>query len=60
MNTEAMAGGEFIFYSGILPVRVSISGLATVPSHEIVHVVAQHHEETSSEIIFNGIASTPL
>jgi len=46
-------------YMGILPVCEDESGIATVLSHEIGHVLASHSAEQASSFLFFGIASIP-
>jgi predicted Zn-dependent protease len=46
-------------YSGILPICKDETGLATVLSHEIAHIVAGHLAEDASKRTVIGIASIP-
>ncbi|MBN3041257.1 MAG: M48 family metallopeptidase [Candidatus Omnitrophica bacterium] len=49
VNAFAMAGGKIAVYTGILKVTKDDSGLATVLSHEIAHVIANHAGERMSQ-----------
>lgn len=46
-------------YSGILPVYLDETGIATVLSHEIAHVVAGHEAELTSAHTVLAVASIP-
>lgn len=59
INAFAMPGGKVVVYSGILDVAKSRAGLATVMSHEIAHVIANHGSERMSQGLlaqFGGVA----
>ncbi len=59
INAFAMPGGKVVIYTGILDVAESRAGLATVMSHEIAHVIANHGNERMSQGMlaqFGGIA----
>ncbi len=45
INAFALPGGKVVVYTGILPVAQDEAGLATVMSHEIAHVFADHGGE---------------
>lgn len=49
VNAWAMPGGKIAVYTGILPVAENDRGLATVMSHEIAHVLANHGNERMSQ-----------
>lgn len=42
VNAFAMPGGKIVFYTGILPVAESETGVAVVMAHEIAHALADH------------------
>lgn len=58
INAFAMPGGKIAFYTGIMPVLNSDSGIAFVMGHEIGHVIGGHHAEASSNKALAGIAAT--
>ena len=58
INAFAMPGGKIAFYTGILPVLNSDSGIAFVMGHEIGHVIGGHHAEASSNSALAGIAAS--
>jgi len=60
INAMVSAGGMVIIYSGLLPVCRDSSGLATVLSHEIAHVVAGHNAEAMSAQGFFILAAIPV
>jgi len=51
--------GKFTIYTGIVPICQDESGIASVLSHEIGHVIASHSAEQASSLLFFGIASLP-
>ncbi|KAE9367074.1 hypothetical protein N431DRAFT_318160, partial [Stipitochalara longipes BDJ] len=59
VNASVSPSGKVIIYTGILPICKDESGIATVLSHEIGHVVASHSAEQASSLLFIGIASIP-
>jgi predicted Zn-dependent protease len=48
-NAFCLPGGKVGVYSGILPVTLDETGLATVIGHEVAHAVARHGAERASE-----------
>lgn len=48
-NAWAMPGGKVVFYTGILPITQTETGLAVVMGHEIAHAVANHGSERYSQ-----------
>jgi len=64
VNAFALPGGKVVVYTGILPVAKDEAGLATVMSHEIAHVFADHGGERLTQSLLaqmGGIAlSTAL
>ena len=42
VNAWCMPGGKIVVYSGILPVTLNDSGLATVMGHEVAHALSDH------------------
>jgi Zn-dependent protease with chaperone function len=59
VNAQVSASGKVIVYSGILPVCLDETGIATVLSHEIAHVVAGHETELASAHTVLAVASIP-
>lgn len=49
VNAWCMPGGKVVFYSGIIPVCESESGIAVVMGHEVAHAVARHGAERMSQ-----------
>ena len=48
VNAWCMPGGKIVVYSGILPVTLNDSGLATVMGHEVSHALANHGAQRMS------------
>lgn len=48
VNAWCMPGGKVAVYTGILPLTMNESGLATVMGHEIAHAIARHSMEQIS------------
>lgn len=51
VNAWCMPGGKVVFYTGILPVTATETGLAVVMGHEVAHAVARHGNERMSQAI---------
>lgn len=49
VNAWCMPGGKVAIYTGILPVTLNETGLATVMGHEIAHAIARHSMEQMSQ-----------
>lgn len=59
VNAWCMPGGKVVFYTGILPVTRTETGLAVVMGHEVAHAVAEHGNERMSQALlaqFGGAA----
>ncbi len=59
VNAWCMPGGKVAFYSGILPVCQTESGIAVVMGHEIAHAIARHGNERMTQGLiqqFGGLA----
>jgi len=59
VNAWCMPGGKVAFYTGILPITQSETGIAVVMGHEIAHAVASHaNERMSTGLVVNfGVAA---
>lgn len=48
INAWAMPGGKVAFYTGILPIAESETGIATIMGHEVAHALANHGQQRMS------------
>ncbi len=48
VNAWAMPGGKIVFYTGILPITQSETGVAVVMGHEVAHALADHGAQRMS------------
>ncbi len=48
LNAWCLPGGKIVVYSGILPVTLNETGLATVMGHEVSHALANHGAQRMS------------
>jgi len=48
INAWCMPGGKIVVYSGILPITLDETGLATVMGHEVAHALANHGQQRMS------------
>jgi len=48
VNAWAMPGGKIVFYTGILPICESETGVAVVMGHEVAHALADHGAQRMS------------
>ena len=54
VNAWCMPGGKVAFYTGILPITQTETGIAVVMGHEIAHAVASHaNERMSTGLLLN-------
>jgi len=60
VNAWCMSGGKVVVYTGLLPITVTESGLATVLGHEISHAVARHGSERMSNQMLIQFGSNAL
>ncbi len=60
VNAFAMPGGKIAVYTGILPVTRDENGLATVLSHEVAHVLANHSGERLSHYLLVQLGGLTL
>jgi predicted Zn-dependent protease len=60
INAFALPGGKVVVYTGILPVAKDDAGLATVISHEIAHVFADHGGERLTQSLLTQMGGLAL
>jgi predicted Zn-dependent protease len=60
INAFAMAGGKIGVYTGIFSVAKDEAQLATVISHEISHVIANHAGERMSQLLVANLGNVIL
>ncbi len=57
VNAWCMPGGKIVFYSGILPITQSETGIAVVMGHEVAHALADHGaQRMSAGVLQQGVA----
>ena len=49
VNAWAMPGGKVAFYTGILPIAETESGVALIMGHEVAHALANHGQQRMSK-----------
>lgn len=60
VNAWCMPGGKVVFYSGILPICESETGVAVVMGHEIAHAIARHGNERMSHGLVQQLGGVAL
>ena len=57
VNAWCMPGGKIVFYTGILPIAESETGVAAIMGHEVAHALANHGQQRmSADLIQQGVA----
>jgi predicted Zn-dependent protease len=60
VNAWCMPGGKVVFYTGILPITQTESGVAVVMGHEVAHAVAEHGNERVSQGLLANLGGMAL
>lgn len=60
VNAWCMPGGKVVFYSGIMPICETETGVAVVMGHEIAHAIARHGNERISHGVAQQLGGVAL
>lgn len=57
VNAWCMPGGKIVFYTGILPIAASETGVAAIMGHEVAHALANHGQQRMSAGLLQQIGA---
>ncbi len=57
VNAWCMPGGKIVFYSGILPITQTETGVAVVMGHEVAHALADHGAQRMTAGVFQQLGA---
>ncbi len=60
VNAFCMPGGKVAFYTGILPITETETGVAVVMGHEVAHAIAKHGAERMSQQLLVNLGGITL
>jgi predicted Zn-dependent protease len=60
INAWCMPGGKVVFYTGIMPICQSETGVAVVMGHEVAHAIARHGNERMSQGLAQQLGGVAL
>lgn len=60
VNAFCMPGGKVAFYTGIMPVCKTETGIAVVMGHEVAHAIAKHGAERMSQQLLLSVGGVAL